>query len=388
MDRRLLLIVASLAVVSAPFSGVDLFLFFSLSDISVLLGVSLVLHRALKGPIELPLSASLVLAAGVVFLATQLFSAVRSTVPVVAVQWSRTLVGVLMLFLVITYAVESRRDVLLLSRVLTVSVVVISVLTELHALELIEFGDKYIRSRSVLGYEIPFKRTLGVPMDYGNFGMYLSAGVGYLLFEIAEFRNRWALASLPVVLLATLISQSRSTWVAVVAVVGIFTLFLSYRWVSQFYSTSVANMAVGLLVAAALPVVAKTVEVLIQIRPLTLQSRVHAVQQSLEVFQSSPFLGIGRYTYFYGYGNEIIHNGFVNVLVSYGVIGFLLFSFVFVYTFLVLIRVASRPARRLHAVAAFAGLVGMTVELFFFDGSFTKILWIQLAVSHSLLNSS
>lgn len=386
MDEDPLFIIVCLTVFAAPFSGVNVLLFLSVSDIMILLGLVVVAYRVLRGEtFAFSNSVSLVLLTGSSLLIVQLLTIPRAAVPSAGLQWTRTQAGVLALFLLIVLAVDSRRDVFVLLRVITLSVVTIALLTIAHTVGIVQLGSGYMEPRMVLGYEIPFRRTLGVPMDYGNFGMYLSAGTGYLIFESVEFRNPWAAAGLPLVLLAALISQSRSSWAALAVVIAVFVFYGLYRLRAQLSFTSVTNALFAVAITSSIAGGIAAGNLLIQINPLTLQSRLHAIHESLGILQQAPFLGIGRYTYFNEFGQEIIHNGFINMLVAYGVVGFLLFLGVFVLTVIASVRSFSQPAVRFLGVALFAGFAGMIVELMLFDGSYTKILWIHLALIQSVI---
>lgn len=380
---NLLFVITCFSIFFAPFSGIDVLIFLSAADILIILGVVILIIRSSRGvPIQIPKSAGLVLLAGGVFLVIQVLTIPRATNSTTAIQWIRTYVGVLAVFLLIVASVDSRRDISILLQTIAISVVVISLLTITQTLGITALGDMYLDSRSIFGLEIPFRRTLGVPMDYGNFGLYLSIGISYLLYEIFHTRNRLAGLFLPIPLLATIISQSRSTWAAIGLVL---TIFMIYQ-LEQFRSHKISHITpwifwgfLGTVIAVLALFIGR---ILIRINPLTLESRLSNIIHSLDIFLRAPFLGLGRYTFYLEYGDEIIHNGFINILVAYGGIGFLLFLSIYLLTGFMLVRDLSNKESPILIVGLLAAFLGMTVELMFFDGSYTKILWIVLAVIH------
>jgi hypothetical protein len=289
MRRRYPFVFTCLAVATAPFTGVDVVWFFSLSDIFLTLaigtlGVSVVRDESIR----LPQATLYVAIAGVSLLIVDLVAVPNASNSVIAFQWARTRAGTVMTFIAVVVTIESRHDIHVLLRLLACSLFLVAVLTIFHSLGVVAFDPDLLRSRSIFGVTIPFPRTLGVPMDYGNFGIYMSLGVAYLMYEFAEFRNLWAAAALPVVLLAVLISQSRSTWAAItVVVLAMIAVDLACR--SRTDDLTVRERTLALLGVSLFPVgLLVFVRELISINPATLASRVGGYHDAFMIYLQHP----------------------------------------------------------------------------------------------------
>jgi len=381
MRRRYPFAFTCLAVATAPFTGVDVVWFFSLSDLFLTLAIgTLGVAVVLDSSIRLPRSTLYVTIAAVSLLSIELIAVPNASNSFLAFQWARTRAGTVMMFLAVIGTVESLHDIHVLLRLLACSLFVVAVLTVLHSLGVVAFGADLLRSRSIFGISVPFQRTLGVPMDYGNFGMYMSLGIAYLVYESVEFRNQWAVGALPVLLLAVLISQSRSTWAAItVVLIGMIAVVLACR--ARSGDHMVGQRTITLLSVGLFPVgVLVFVRELIRINPATLASRVDVYQDSYMIYMQHPLNGIGRATYVRVFGNEVVHNGFLSLLVSFGPLALLLFGGIYLATFFLGVRqfrIADRPFLWGTLLAAF---FGVSVELMLFDGSWTKILWLVVAL--------
>lgn len=387
VDRDPLFIVVCLTVAFAPFTGINVVFFLSFSDLFLLLGTGLLLLRFARGTaLELPRPTLFVLVAASLFLIVQIVVLPRATDTVIAAQWVRTYIGVLLLFLLIVTTVDSREKLEFMLKRLTLAILIVGILTVIHSLYgVVPFGDRFHASRSIFGFEIPFRRTLGVPMDYGNHGLYMSLATGYLLYEWFENRHTIAILALPIPLLAAFISQSRASWAAVGVVLVIYFFYRMYQELPESDSIRTVTMGVTGSVFTVLGVMAG--RMLIRINPLTLRTRISAILDALQAFQRKPILGVGRYSYYLEYSSgaiqqEVIHNGFISVLVSFGIVGFALFAYVYSKSALVLVRSWARSESGYMPVALFAILAGMTVNIMFFDGTYTKSLWILFATIH------
>ncbi|WP_254272259.1 O-antigen ligase family protein [Haloarcula marina] len=369
------------AVATTPFTGLDLVWFLSLPDIFLLVAASAVLVSALeRGAIDIQRTALLGLFGLCILFGVEVAAIPNAVQPLAGAIWARTRLGNLLLLASVLLTVDSRRDIYVLLRLLCVSLLIVAVLTVLHSVGLVEFGDSVIEPRWIFGYQIPFRRTLGVPMDYGNFGMYMSLGTAYLLYETDQFDNWWALGALPVFLLAVFISQSRSSWLAVGSVVG---LILAYKALNIIWGRIRPAFGYSLLAVAVIAVPFAMVGVarwLIAIDPLTLYSRLHAYRTAFSVYLQSPLIGIGRASYFHAYGTEVIHNGVLSILVSFGPLAFVLFLAVYTLAFRTGLQTACRSRTPFLWVTLLAAYAGVSVELMLFDGSYTKILWLTVGL--------
>ncbi|WP_246984043.1 O-antigen ligase family protein [Halorientalis marina] len=379
MQIRYGLLFLCVAVIAAPFTGVSIVWFFSISDIFLVLAVGTFLKSMYeRSEIRVPHDVAIALVAGVLLFVIEVLSVPNSVVEPKAAAWARTRLGNVLVFAAVVFIAQSREDIHLLLRVLTVSLLGVSLLTILHSMGLVGFGDFVNDPRNVLGYRIPFSRTLGVPMDYGNFGMYMCLGISTLVYESRQSGNRLALAALPVFMLAVFISQSRSTWTAVAAVLAVIAIYdVVQYWNRRGISV---KPIIGVLVPIVIVGTIVFVRIMIQINPLTLRSRIKAYVNGLQIYSQHPLTGIGRATYYFEYGLTVIHNGFLSVLISFGPFALIMLLIVYVLAFRNGVRAVVAGKDPFFWVTIFAAFIGMTVELMLFDGSYTKILWLTMAI--------
>lgn len=140
----------------------------------------------------------------------------------------------------------------------------------------------------------------------------------------------WAIAG--TLLYGIVLTDSRGTMLALVAMVGV------YVWLRRGPWTALALCAAGLAVMKALPSRMQELDV----SEASALGRVDSWYQGLEFFRSSPLWGIGTNLYTDVF-NLTAHNSYVLVLAENGVIGFTLWLAVIVYSFRMLLAVL-RPS--------------------------------------------
>jgi O-antigen ligase len=208
--------------------------------------------------------------------------------------------------------------------------------------------------------------------------------VPYYAYLGLERRSKSIVFYLSVVLVAVLLSQSRSTWAA--TGVAAFVVVAGYWSKSSRKSRRYATIAAVSLAVAVVPFLAR---VLIAVRPDTLASRIEQYQEGLEIVLSFPLFGVGfgNIEQFYSEPGNI-HSAFLDVTAAAGILAFLLILIIWSVTVLFLIRgIYPSQTKLALAVGLIASLGAMLIESNLQPG-FTKAPWITLALALSVYSTS
>ena len=91
------------------------------------------------------------------------------------------------------------------------------------------FGE--LRPARTYGFVIPFYKTTGIPRSYGEFGIFAAVSWAYFLVTMKRYKNYLRILLILVILLSLIISQSRSSYLAIFLVICAF--FFTRRKLSQ-----------------------------------------------------------------------------------------------------------------------------------------------------------
>lgn len=292
-----------------------------------------------------------------------------------------TYVGYLLLTTILFVYIDSISDVERVLRAAFLSAVAISVLTIVHSVSYpigLPFGQAYIGQRTVVGVTVPFQRTIGLPkISYGGFGMVLMIATPYYFYKGIKNRNKLALFGVSLVLLAVLISQSRSTWVATGLAVFVVVSGYFIREYNRKYSTTYI-LGVSIPSVLLLPSVA---EALVSIRSRTFSVRIEQYQVAINLLRSYPTTGVGLGNIDRFYTTYSIHSGFLRIGAEAGAIALLAIVVVWTTSILFVARgMCSSNKRYILAVGILGSISAMLIEANMAPG-FTKAPWIVLAVS-------
>ncbi len=255
-------------------------------------------------------------------------------------------------------------------RGLTFGVGVISLLTLIHALQVVylPFGLPLEASRTFGPFRVPLPRTLGLAMTRARFGILgavsLATVAASSLPDGPRIGPSWARAVLVfLVLAAGAITQTRGVYLTILlATVLSIVLRLAGRSVRRWFT----GPRIALVVVAGyfvLLVLANAV--FIDVAPpwlvdlgaaedvYSVVSRTQLNSFALLLFVRSPLLGVGHGTVIHTtYEDVFVHNHFLEQLMSTGVVGsvpYLLFHF---WVLFAAVRLLASPQPRSRAVAA------------------------------------
>jgi len=300
-------------------------------------------------------------------------------------------VGYLLLIAVVVTYVDSDRA---LRRVLGVgfaSALVSASLTVLDGVFRLGIGLRLLEGRDLLGLTVPVARTVGVPLTFGAFGIYL-LGVAPTFGVVGLRRRRWGMvAGVSVLLGGILVAQTRSTWVAAATALGVLVVVQfvrGLRWNPRLRPWYAAAGLVAVVAAALL--VPFVVDALVAVNSKTAQARLTQYRSALVALGESPLVGVGPtrlpdYVPTVGIVNSSnsVHNAVLNVAATSGLPAVLLYvSAPLSVAFATFRRAVGRQSGYLLA----AGLCASTAAIFV-DAQFLtavgKVGWVWVAVAAS-----
>lgn len=308
-----------------------------------------------------------------------------------------TYIGYMLFTIGIFTYVDSYSDARRLLQAAFLSAVVLSILTIVHVFlypQGLPFGDKYRGQRAIFGVTIPFQRTLGLDITYGAFGMYTMMATPYYIYKNLKKPSLIEGLGILLVLLAVLISQSRSTWVA--AGVAIFIVITGYGVYNKFRieknNTYMKIVSYGILVAGLILILLSPgiIKEIISVRSDTFFSRIEQYQSGIEIVLSEPLIGVGFGTLeeLYQSGSAVIHSSFVNLAAQTGLIGLALVIYLWLIVILVLMKeMFYSQLENTLAIGIFASLAAIFIETNLQPG-FTKAPWIVLALALSVYTAT
>lgn len=240
------------------------------------------------------------------------------------------------------------------------------------------FGENSVRPPRTYGFTFPFYKTDAIPRSYGEFGIIISAAWGYFLLYRDEFsRKRMYLYGFLLVM-ATIISQSRSTYLGMMMVtIGYF--LLKYRLTKR---TVAALMVAALVMPIIISIVPKDLPV---IRSLvgekTFEANVYKrfsqYDAAIRIIKDEPVvmaLGInhkGWNRYFSDVEGEdnALHNHFLSMIIFLGLIGGLANLLVYVIPMAKLASMGGGGDKETSMLILAA--IGMLIGLNFYEGFFS-----------------
>jgi O-antigen ligase len=302
---------------------------------------------------------------------------------------------VFILMVVLAFASLSDLDAYrLFVRVFLVSMIGVALLTVVQALGLVElpFGDR-IRGRQIFSF-LP-NRTLGVPMSYGEHGILMGFAIalllGILFTHSGQRRLLWHWGALALLVCAVLFSQSRSTYLEMVAMLAVLVgLGAAARVLRPGGYVLAVLLLLGGGAAAIIYGPANIVRFMIEVNELTVVGRTQQWAFAMGTATEHPFIGTGygsfQLIYLGGVRAQVaLHNAFINELMSVGLVLGSIYALLYAYALWTLVRVgfARENARetRALAVALIAAFVAAITALNFYQGFYVEILAVMFALS-------
>jgi len=270
---------------------------------------------------------------------------------------------------------------------LSFGVLIVSIMTILHSSGLIQL-PVIVETTRLSFPGIFHQRTLGVPIDYGLYGMIMLSVVPILFCSVLSaqpilFKRRlFSLTILLLTLLGIFLSESRSTWLAVTIALTI-TAFMLLR---ARYFTYVAILVPIIIFIYNSDLLLNIVKLTLDISPGGYTVRNEMNEIAFAHFKDHPLLGIGYIDIHTRFG---VHNSVFHQLMRTGLAGTIPYISLLVLcgvNFLRAIATNVTPSSIMFSIALASSFIGMIIELQFFLGFSAKIFWLFMGISFCLFN--
>jgi hypothetical protein len=295
-----------------------------------------------------------------------------------------TRMGRWLTLVVVLLAVDTERDAERLLRVAAAAAVLLSLLTLLATVVELPMEPRTIPPRTFGPVTMPVGRVIPVPLAFGIFGMILLFPLPYLVLWGWRERSWTPLAGAGAIVLAVIIGQSRSTYLALAA--GVITLGITgAAWIiaegpPRWRRAVGVSGIVGTLVA--IPVTVEGTRILIAAERINYVRRLEQARAGIMVLADRPLFGTGpRQFQAVSGADNVIHAAWLRLGAEVGLVALVLMGVTAYLAARQVVRTAVNE-RSWLAVAVLAGIAAVAVEASF-QGSFGRPTWIVLALGLS-----
>lgn len=233
---------------------------------------------------------------------------------------------------------------------------------------------------------LPLPRYSPIPI-FGTYGVLSSIAFGLILgrLQARSRRNVLPMSMLAVaasiIFVGVMITQSRSTYLAIAGVMTAYVLFMRRRLARYL----VGGFLVGVGVFALVPLV----DLLIEVNPRTVLNRLTTFRLAIDAFLDSPIFGTGwDIRAITNEQDRVVHNTFLALLGYLGIAGFLAHMACYGgVLWLARKGYQESGAEAWIHLGLFLGTVGWFVENMFYLGIRGYAIWILLGVALHLRSS-
>lgn len=266
-----------------------------------------------------------------------------------------------------------------------ISAVIVSHITIFSSIFGFNIGAEFAKPISALGYKLPFRRTLGVNLGYGGYGMFVLGPLGaFLIYSYIKSSFIYSYGCVSIVFSVVFISQSRSSWGALI--ISLIPILVYFLWNSDLRQIMMSAIIMGSPIILILA--HRSLGFIISINNRSLTLRITQYLTAVRKMKQNPLLG-------YGAGDPdgtglsyLIHNFFLRTGGSSGTPAFLLIVSLFLIAGTKVIRLAvnANGEEEMLAVGMASGLLAILVELQFSPG-ISVSAWVLVALIVSPRNS-
>jgi len=375
--NRLVTTAVAGAIALQPFNPISVVGPVSIADVALVAALGLVVGQQL-------ITDDGWLAAGVRPLAICL-GALIAWVVIAAGGWHVTQFGAfaLVVALVALY-VRSSRDIETLLWGALLGSVIISLLTIYSSTLNPAFGGRVIQSR--LPPPIDFARTVPLPGGFGAVSTYVLAPLPFAIIKWYRSRRRWLLAPILSTIAAVVLLQTRATYLAFAAAMGVLAAGVHGRRMWELGWRNAGGSALVLTVGGAASLAVG--RVLYAINPENVTSRVAQFQRSLVLMAQHPLTGVPRpVLQHFPVTGHTPHNMFLHTGVAAGVPAAAVLLLMLGVALAGCWRGWLDHRSRWTALALAAGLAATVINLGLTPGQ-TRAYWLLIASSTMLIYSS
>ncbi|WP_218827199.1 O-antigen ligase family protein [Halorubrum ezzemoulense] len=250
-------------------------------------------------------------------------------------------------------------------------------------------------ARSIGSIVIPVGRSAGPYGTYGDYGMLLLASYAIVLFSRLESSRQSVIpskksANMLVVLhiVGIFVSQTRGTWIATIVVTVACCLLFGYR---RNRLQKIRSYLI-ILTFPAIFFIIYSGRILFKINVDTVLIRLKVYRVAVNVFLSNSVYGVGYQNFISAAGDygslTAVHNMFLEVLVTTGIIGTMIFS---MFIFGLASRLSKLFYYSLHSNPAYAvipiSVLGVLIQAQVVQAVYSYELWLIMGVSSGIFFS-
>lgn len=323
---------------------------------------------------------------GVLLLLLVLYSLVITLSALQTAQHLRSvvsLVGGVLVYLVLTWGIETKKDLITMVRVLWITVAVAGGIGVLQGL-LATYGLSFGRVDQFFGFSVPVWRVSGTYLDPNAYSYFLLSGLPGMMLAYLSPSRLLARGTLTVLILLAaggwVLAFSRGGWVGL-SFAGCLLLFMAMRDASR--STKPVVFSLIMLVVPLLALngwIQLLVTGLIDLNPGSSQTHMDLWTIGIRVVSEHP-MGVGfqgwsvlPYQQLLMEDQREMHNTYLQVATALGVVGSTAYLAFLARVFFMGMKPKSGSIDALSR-ALTASFLGLAVAAFFVDVLFTKPLW-------------
>lgn len=302
-----------------------------------------------------------------------------------------TLLGSIAAYLLCVNLVDSRAEFKTIIRILIISTLIISITVIIQSIAKGVFGiDLEIGSRTFieiergLGY---LPRSTSIFRDSNALGYFLLPGLMILIYlyviKKASSRRLLSISFVSIIALAILISYSRGTWLGVFVSLVCLIVIPAALEKPKYRPFIIILFALIIALLIMTPIGIITNEFIVtpfkNIQQQNVDIRLQIWSDAIKKFSSSPIVGIGMGSYRYDHGMElVIHNTYLQVLVGFGIFGFIPFFMLIVRS--IMKGISGMKNNDDIAFALLLGFIALLSAGFFINSFQTKYFWLLMAL--------
>jgi|GEM_PF-4119407 len=295
-----------------------------------------------------------------------------------------TRMGRWLTLLVVLLVVDTERDTERLLSVAAAAAVLLSILTLVATVVDLPMEPRTIPPRTFGPVTMPVGRVIPVPLAFGIFGMLLLFPLPYLVLRGWRERSWRPLVGAGTIVLAVIIGQSRSTYLALAAAIVVLVIAGVVWIVTEAPPKWRRAIGVGGVVSTliAIPVAVIGAQILIAAERINYIRRLNQARAGITTLADRPIFGTGpRQFQAVSGADNVIHAAWLRLGAEVGLVALALVCVTAYLATRQVVRTAIND-RSWIAVAVLAGMVAVAVEASF-QGSFGRPTWIVLALGLS-----
>ena len=333
------------------------------------------------------------------FIVSSIASALSSEYMMEALKGMYNYLVITTITLLLIYRLKNYKDVyffLLLSTIISLCLSFISMLAAFQVIT-IPWSTNLLYSRSILGYSMGYSRSAGLFNNFSSFGMFLFYAIPFIIVKLFEHIHGYRTSARNICLICiyscvlcilfagSLMPQSRGLLISTIVLIGLTTLLYSFLY-HGFIIRTVEVIFLVLFIFCLIKYWNVLSLVFYEMASESVDTRISQFQLALK---SISFFGNGYNSFAQiSLDGKNLHNGFLNILYSYGIFGMCIFIYLDIYCIKCLAKIYGSRNSNLSVMAI--ALAGTLAGCHFLAMSSSAIalnhFWIIFALIAALYN--